>query len=112
MQRIPEPELMDDVTQAEAYAAADFSEAHERILQVFDTCFPGVELCKNGSVDVGSHALYDRVSQFDGGFRKKAGILEHGHVLLAVTDVLNGCEFAVLTGNDGQFFSRIVFRIV
>ena len=46
MQRIPEPELMDDVTQAEAYAAADFSEAHERILQVFDTCFPGVELCR------------------------------------------------------------------
>ena len=29
MQRIPEPELMDDPVQAEAYAAADFAEIHE-----------------------------------------------------------------------------------
>ena len=41
MQRIPEPELMDDQTQAEAYAAADFDEAHRRIVDVFDDCFPG-----------------------------------------------------------------------
>ena len=44
MQRITEPELMDDQTQAEAYAAADFSEAHSRIVAGFDSCFPGEEV--------------------------------------------------------------------
>jgi SAM-dependent methyltransferase len=39
MQRIPEPELMDDPVQAEAYAAADFDEAHSRIVETFDACF-------------------------------------------------------------------------
>lgn len=39
MQRIPEPELMDDPVQAEAYAAADFDEAHSRIVATFDACF-------------------------------------------------------------------------
>ncbi len=29
MDRIPEPELMDEVEQARAYAAADFSEPHQ-----------------------------------------------------------------------------------
>jgi len=32
MQRIPEPELMDDEAQARAYAAADFSEPHGRFV--------------------------------------------------------------------------------
>ena len=32
MQRIPEPEVMDDPVQAEAYAAADFEAAHSRIV--------------------------------------------------------------------------------
>jgi SAM-dependent methyltransferase len=40
MQRIPEPELMDDPVQAEAYAAADFDEAHSRIVAAFEVCFP------------------------------------------------------------------------
>ena len=42
MERIPEPELMDDVAQARAYAAADFSEPHDRFVQLFGECFPGV----------------------------------------------------------------------
>ena len=41
MQRITEPELMDDQAQAEAYAAADFAEAHSRIVDTFDSYFPG-----------------------------------------------------------------------
>lgn len=41
MQRVPEPELMDDPSQAEAYADADFDEAHSRIVDGFDECFPG-----------------------------------------------------------------------
>ena len=44
MQRVPEPELMDDQVQAEVYAAADFDEAHSRVVDGFDVCFPGAEL--------------------------------------------------------------------
>ena len=44
MQRVTEPELMDDQAQAEAYAAADFSAAHSRIVDVFSTCFPGEDI--------------------------------------------------------------------
>ena len=44
MQRITEPELMDDQAQAEAYAAADFAEAHSRIVDTFGSCFPGEEV--------------------------------------------------------------------
>jgi SAM-dependent methyltransferase len=42
MQRVTEPELMDDPAQAAAYAAADFAEAHARIVAGFGDCFPGV----------------------------------------------------------------------
>jgi ubiquinone/menaquinone biosynthesis C-methylase UbiE len=35
MQRIPEPELMDDPAQALAYARADFSEPHDRFVALF-----------------------------------------------------------------------------
>jgi len=44
MQRVIEPELMDDPAQAEAYAAADFAEAHSRIVDGFDSCFPGADV--------------------------------------------------------------------
>ena len=44
MQRITEPELMDDVAQAAAYAAADFSDAHSRVVDAFAEYFPGDEL--------------------------------------------------------------------
>jgi SAM-dependent methyltransferase len=44
MQRIPEPELMDDPEQAAAYAAADFAEAHSRIVAAFEQFFPQVEV--------------------------------------------------------------------
>ncbi len=35
MQRRPEPELMDDPAQAQAYAQADFTEPHERFVALF-----------------------------------------------------------------------------
>jgi ubiquinone/menaquinone biosynthesis C-methylase UbiE len=41
MQRIPEPELMDDHKQASAYAAADFSEPHDRFVDLFHRHFGG-----------------------------------------------------------------------
>jgi ubiquinone/menaquinone biosynthesis C-methylase UbiE len=40
MKRIPEPELMDDVEQAEAYAAADFSDPHDAFVRGFIERFP------------------------------------------------------------------------
>ncbi len=40
MQRIPEPELMDTDEQARAYAAADFSQAHQSYVTRFDDTFP------------------------------------------------------------------------
>jgi SAM-dependent methyltransferase len=47
MRRITEPELMDGPVQAEAYAAADFDEAHSRIVDAFGDCFPGVAVAGN-----------------------------------------------------------------
>jgi SAM-dependent methyltransferase len=41
MQRILEPELMDEFEQARAYAEADFSEPNERFVALFEEWFPG-----------------------------------------------------------------------
>ena len=40
IERIPEPELMDDPEQVRAYAAADFSEPHRAFVERFAQCFP------------------------------------------------------------------------
>jgi 2-polyprenyl-3-methyl-5-hydroxy-6-metoxy-1,4-benzoquinol methylase len=40
MERMPEPELMDDVAQAKAYAAADFSRENEGFVNLFRQYFP------------------------------------------------------------------------
>jgi ubiquinone/menaquinone biosynthesis C-methylase UbiE len=40
MERVPEPELMDDQDQAAAYAAADWSESHGKIPRYFRERFP------------------------------------------------------------------------
>src|SRR6266536_1401415 len=39
MKRIPEPELMDTSEQARAYAAADFSQAHQSYVTLFEETF-------------------------------------------------------------------------
>lgn len=44
MDRIVEPELMDDAEQALAYANADFSESHGRRVGLFREAFPGREI--------------------------------------------------------------------
>lgn len=44
MQRIPEPELMEAADQAEAYARADFSAPHQRLVDLFREKFPGHDL--------------------------------------------------------------------
>jgi SAM-dependent methyltransferase len=40
MERVPEPELMDDPAQARAYAEADFSEPHQAFVEHFRRRFP------------------------------------------------------------------------
>lgn len=40
MNRIPEPELMDDPAQALAYARADFEQPHNQFIAQFRACFP------------------------------------------------------------------------
>jgi len=43
MERIPEPELMDDPLQAQAYACADFSVGHQSIVDALATRFPALD---------------------------------------------------------------------
>lgn len=43
LERIAEPELMDEAAQAQAYAAADFSAPHQRFIELFREHFPGLE---------------------------------------------------------------------
>jgi ubiquinone/menaquinone biosynthesis C-methylase UbiE len=40
MERVPEPELMEDPAQARAYASADFSEPHDAFVRHFQKLFP------------------------------------------------------------------------
>jgi ubiquinone/menaquinone biosynthesis C-methylase UbiE len=48
MDRIVEPELMNERDQAEAYANADFEEPHARVIELFDSVFPGAAI--NGHI--------------------------------------------------------------
>ena len=43
MKRIPEPELMLNEEQVQAYAAGDFSDPHNRFVQLFSDLFPEIE---------------------------------------------------------------------
>ena len=52
MERILEPELMDDFEQAKAYADADFEAPHSRVIELFDREFPGIEI-KGKILDLG-----------------------------------------------------------
>lgn len=51
MQRVPEPELMDDAAQACAYAEADFSEPHQDYVDRFRQCFP--DFVPSRAIDLG-----------------------------------------------------------
>lgn len=54
MERVPEPELMDDPAQALAYATADFSEPHEAFVRHFQRLFP--EFKRGRVLDLGCGA--------------------------------------------------------
>ena len=51
MDRIPEPELMTDEAQAEAYARADFAQVNQGFVDRFRACFP--EAAGGAMVDLG-----------------------------------------------------------
>lgn len=51
MERIPEPELMEDAEQARAYAAADFADVNQGFVDRFCAAFP--ELVRGRVVDLG-----------------------------------------------------------
>lgn len=44
MQRILEPELMNEEEQARAYAVADFEEPHSHFIELFQAAFPGLDV--------------------------------------------------------------------
>ena len=52
MQRLPEPELMDDAAQVAAYDRADFEAAHRAIVEHFHRVFPHIETV-NTLLDLG-----------------------------------------------------------
>ena len=52
MERVIEPELMDELEQAEVYANADFEEPHRRVIELFDIEFPVTEI-KGAILDLG-----------------------------------------------------------
>jgi ubiquinone/menaquinone biosynthesis C-methylase UbiE len=52
MERVPEPELMDDAAQAWAYAHADFSEPHSHFIELFREVFP-TENIRGAVLDLG-----------------------------------------------------------
>jgi len=52
MQRIPEPDLMDDAEQARAYAEADFEQPHEQFVALFQQQFPQSDI-RGGVLDLG-----------------------------------------------------------
>ncbi len=44
MDRVPEPDLMDDDAQARAYAEANFDEAHQNVITLFQQRWPGRQI--------------------------------------------------------------------
>ncbi|HET9693668.1 MAG TPA: class I SAM-dependent methyltransferase [Steroidobacteraceae bacterium] len=51
MQRVPEPELMDEAEQARAYALADFDEPNQRFVHYFESTWP--DLRSGAVLDLG-----------------------------------------------------------
>jgi trans-aconitate methyltransferase len=55
MDRLPEPELMDDPAQSLAYAHADFAETHQRFISLFAEEFPHLDV-RDRVLDLGCGA--------------------------------------------------------
>lgn len=88
MERTPEPELMDGVEQAQAYAAADFSAGDEAVLERVSALFPAglgdrlVDLgCGPGNISFRLAQRYPSASVF--GIDGAAAMLDLAHQALA-----------------------------
>jgi len=99
--RIPEPELMDDEAQAEAYATTDFSEPHQACVTHFTQRFPGfsggevVDLgCGPADVTVRFALAYPeaRITGVDGA----DAMLECGRTLVRQRDLTGRIELRQL----------------
>jgi len=88
MERVPEPELMDEDVQARAYAEANFDEAHSRFIALFQEHFPdlseGTVLdlgCGPGDITFRFARAHPRMSVH--GVDGSDAMLHYGRVLLA-----------------------------
>ena len=85
MERIPEPELMDDAEQAAAYAGADFELAHSRFIDLFRETFPNEPIngevldlgCGPADITVRFARAYPQCTLY--GMDGAEAMLEHGH---------------------------------
>jgi trans-aconitate methyltransferase len=126
MQRIPEPELMDDQQQAAAYANADFAEPHENFVTLMQQAFPehefsGVLLdlgCGPGDITrrVARRLPGVRIDAVDGA----GAMLEQGRRLTTETDLAARIDFihGVLPGcqlpqqkYDGIFSNSLLHHL-
>ena len=99
MQRIPEPELMDDQQQAAAYANADFTEPHEHFVTLMQQAFPAHEFsgvlldlgCGPGDITrrVARRLPEVRIDAVDGA----GAMLAQGRRLTKDTDLENRIDF-------------------
>ncbi len=95
MQRIPEPELMDEAEQALAYAKADFSEPNQRFVDAFVEAFP--ELREGAVLDLGcgpGDIVFRLAQRCPGltvhGLDGARAMLAHGERRLAAEPALQG----------------------
>ncbi|MDH4166026.1 MAG: class I SAM-dependent methyltransferase [Gammaproteobacteria bacterium] len=72
MQRIPEPELMDEAEQARAYAMADFAEPNARFVSYFETEFPDLQAGAVLDLGCGPGDIVLRLAT------RRAGLTVHG----------------------------------
>ncbi|MGB7903888.1 MAG: class I SAM-dependent methyltransferase [Steroidobacteraceae bacterium] len=72
MQRIPEPELMDEAEQARAYAMADFAEPNARFVNYFETEFPDLQTGAVLDLGCGPGDIVLRLAT------RRAGLTVHG----------------------------------
>lgn len=95
MQRIPEPELMDESDQALAYANADFAEPNQRFVEAFAAEFPGFGRGSVLDLGCGPGDIVIRLAQrFPGltvhGLDGSGAMLAHGRERLARLPGLRG----------------------
>jgi SAM-dependent methyltransferase len=99
MERIPEPELMDDAEQARAYAETDFSEPHEAFVQHFKSRFP--DFSQGEVLDLGCGTA-DVIIRFAGAFP--------GVKITGIDGAQAMLDIGIREVNQKKFASRIKFH--